>query len=45
VLQRCTGLGVAVVTLSPITRTLEDIYLQVVAEDEAIAQNTNGIAQ
>ncbi|QPC84913.1 ABC transporter ATP-binding protein [Phototrophicus methaneseepsis] len=35
VLARCAALGVAVVTLSPLTQTLEDIYLQVVAEDEA----------
>jgi ABC-2 type transport system ATP-binding protein len=33
-LRRVAGLGVDVVTLSPITRTLEDIYLQVVKEDE-----------
>ena len=45
VLKRCAGLGVAVVTLSAITRTLEDIYLQVVAEDEAIAKHNNGSAQ
>jgi ABC-2 type transport system ATP-binding protein len=33
-LRRLAGLGVEVVTLSPLTRTLEDIYLQVVKEDE-----------
>lgn len=33
-LRRVAGLGVDVVTLAPITRTLEDIYLQVVKEDE-----------
>lgn len=33
-LRRISGLGVDVVTLSPITRSLEDIYLQVVKEDE-----------
>ncbi len=33
-LRKIAGLGVDVVTLSPITRTLEDIYLQVVKEDE-----------
>lgn len=38
VINRCAGLGVPVVTLSAITRTLEDIYLQVVTEDEAITQ-------
>jgi ABC-2 type transport system ATP-binding protein len=34
-LRYIIGLGVDVVTLSPITQTLEDIYLQVVKEDEA----------
>ncbi|MBC8097948.1 MAG: ABC transporter ATP-binding protein [Armatimonadetes bacterium] len=34
-LRRLLGLGIEVVTLAPITRTLEDIYLQVVQEDEA----------
>jgi ABC-2 type transport system ATP-binding protein len=33
-LRRVTGLGIDVVTLSPVTQTLEDIYLQVVKEDE-----------
>ena len=33
-LRRVAGLGVDVVTLAPLTRTLEDIYLQVVKEDE-----------
>ncbi len=33
-LRRLSGLGVDVVTLSPISRSLEDIYLQVVKEDE-----------
>lgn len=33
-LRRVAGLGVDVVTLSAITRSLEDIYLQVVKEDE-----------
>ncbi len=33
-LRRVAGLGIDVVTLAPITRTLEDIYLQVVKEDE-----------
>lgn len=35
-LRRLTGLGVDVVTLSPVTQTLEDVYLQVVKEDEAL---------
>ncbi len=34
-LRRVAGLGIDVVTLSPISRTLEDIYLQVVKEDES----------
>ena len=35
-LLRCVaGLGVDVVTLAPISQTLEDIYLEVVKEDEA----------
>jgi ABC-2 type transport system ATP-binding protein len=33
-LRLLLGLGVEVVTLSPVTQTLEDIYLQVVQEDE-----------
>lgn len=33
-LRRIAGLGVDVVTLAPVSRSLEDIYLQVVKEDE-----------
>jgi len=33
-LRRLMGLGVEVVTLSEISRTLEDVYLQIVQEDE-----------
>jgi ABC-2 type transport system ATP-binding protein len=33
-LAKCMELGVEVVTLSQVTKTLEDIYLQVVEEDE-----------
>ena len=33
-MRHVTGLGVDVITLSAITKTLEDIYLQVVQEDE-----------
>jgi len=40
-LRRISGLGIDVVTLSPISQTLEEIYLQVVKEDEAQEQ-TNG---
>lgn len=35
-LRRIAGLGVDVVTLAPVSRSLEDIYLQVVKEDEAL---------
>jgi ABC-2 type transport system ATP-binding protein len=38
-LKRVTNLGVQVVTLSPVSRTLEDIYLQVVKEDEGGTPN------
>lgn len=34
ILRRALGVGLEVVALSPVTRTLEDIYLQVVKEDE-----------
>ncbi len=40
-LRYVTGLGIDVVTLSPVTRTLEDIYLQVVKEDEASPDGDN----
>lgn len=33
-LRRVAGLGIDVVTLAPVSQTLEDIYLQVVKEDE-----------
>ncbi len=33
-LRRAAELGVEVVTLAPVSRTLEDVYLQVVKEDE-----------
>ena len=33
-IQRVMGLGVEIVTLAPLSQTLEDIYLQVVKEDE-----------
>lgn len=39
VLAKCHELGVAVVTLAQVTKTLEDIYLQVVEEDEKDADN------
>ncbi|MCC6805228.1 MAG: AAA family ATPase, partial [Anaerolineae bacterium] len=34
-IQRVIGLGIDIVTLAPMTQNLEDIYLQVVKEDEA----------
>lgn len=41
-LRRVTGLGVDVVTLAPVTKTLEDVYLQVVKEDEAQEEQADG---
>jgi ABC-2 type transport system ATP-binding protein len=37
-LRRISGLGIDVVTLAPISQTLEEIYLQVVKEDETQEQ-------
>jgi ABC-2 type transport system ATP-binding protein len=34
-MRRLLGLGIEVVTVAPVTQTLEDVYLQVVKEDEA----------
>lgn len=34
IVRKLTGMGIDIVTLSPVTRTLEDVYLQVVREDE-----------
>ena len=34
VIRRLTGAGVDIVTLSEVSRTLEDVYLQIVQEDE-----------
>lgn len=34
-IRRLLGLGIDVVTIAPVTQTLEDVYLQVVKEDEA----------
>jgi ABC-2 type transport system ATP-binding protein len=34
-LRRAASLGVEVVTLSPLSQTLEDVYLQIMKEDEA----------
>ena len=39
--QAVAGLGVEVVTLAPVSQTLEEVYLQVVKEDEA-QEATNG---
>lgn len=33
--RKLTGLGIEIITLAPLTQTLEDVYLQVVKEDEA----------
>lgn len=37
--RRLTGLGVEIVTLSEISRTLEDVYLQIVQEDEGLERH------
>jgi ABC-2 type transport system ATP-binding protein len=41
-LRKVAGLGVNVVTLAPVSRSLEDIYLQVVKEDETQEAQANG---
>lgn len=41
-LRRVAGLGIDVITLAPLSQTLEDIYLQVVKEDEAQEARQNG---
>ncbi len=38
-LRRITNMGIDVVTLAPLSQTLEDIYLQVVKEDEEQERN------
>lgn len=40
ILRKAVGLGVEVITLAPITKTLEDIYLHVVKEDEGKLEET-----
>ncbi len=37
-IRKMTALGVDIITLAPLTQTLEEIYLQVVKEDEAAAR-------
>jgi ABC-2 type transport system ATP-binding protein len=41
VLRRVMGLGVDVITLSQLTQTLEDVYLQIVEEDEGQEKKAN----
>lgn len=41
-LRHITGLGVDVVTLSPVSQTLEEVYLEVVREDENQEDATHG---
>lgn len=41
-LRRITGLGVEVITLAPVSQSLEDVYLQIVTEDEKLEQSANG---
>lgn len=38
-IRRLTGLGIEIVTLSEISRTLEDVYLQIVREDEGLERD------
>lgn len=39
VLRRAASVGVEVVTLAPVSRTLEDVYLQIVKEDEKLTDD------
>ncbi|MBN1203231.1 MAG: ABC transporter ATP-binding protein [Anaerolineae bacterium] len=39
VVRRLTGLGVDIVTLSEVSQTLEDVYLQIVEEDEGLERD------
>ncbi|MBN1681844.1 MAG: ABC transporter ATP-binding protein [Anaerolineae bacterium] len=36
VIRRLTGLGLDIITLSEVSQTLEDVYLQIVTEDEGL---------
>ena len=38
-IRRLTGAGLDIVTLSEVTQTLEDVYLQIVQEDEGLEKN------
>jgi ABC-2 type transport system ATP-binding protein len=40
VVKRALGLGLGIISLTPLTQSLEDIYLQVVKEDEAQEQQS-----
>jgi ABC-2 type transport system ATP-binding protein len=44
-LRRVAGMGIEVITLAPLSQTLEDIYLQVVSDDEAQEAQQNGSHQ
>ncbi len=41
-LRQVAGLGIDVVTLAPVSQTLEDIYLEVVTEDEEQEAQAHG---
>ncbi len=43
VLRRLTGLGIDVVTLSPVQQTMEAIYLRIVEEDERAQNGGNNV--
>jgi hypothetical protein len=42
VIRRLTGAGLDIVTLSEVTQTLEDVYLQIVQEDEGLELERHG---
>ena len=42
IVRRLTGLGVDVVALSPLSQTLEQVYLQIIEEDEKKEATENG---
>lgn len=41
-IRRLSGLGVDIVTLAPLSQTLEQVYLRIVEEDEKQEQGSNG---
>ncbi|MFO7321452.1 MAG: ABC transporter ATP-binding protein [Chloroflexota bacterium] len=43
-IRRLAGLGVDVISLAPVSQTLEDIYLQIIEQDEQKEEGTHGVA-